>query len=323
MAGDEGTKTDWREAERWMELPGLQLLLRDGVMKVRNRTACFDLKSFSVDGEAGEGDRLGEVLSCLALLKDAVGRHHSEGPAAWRPTVGVAGSAALCLVERLMAQDPQGRWRARWKARARQGGANLIWNPNDVDVFLCGRPGSRRASFRAAVQGICRSLSERLARTGKQLIVEEEFEHRYTLQPDAFLIQNVRVEGMETVISFIQVPGREDVTEVMESFDMDIVRCMCNIERQELCVPVKVASRIWKGQAEVVDFVTKLQHPTQVEERAICSTLRRMRKYGERGYTFVRYFQIRSGSEEWLRNRGAHAEGMRRQSQQHWGLEET
>jgi hypothetical protein len=299
---------NWAVGESWIDLPGIIPLLEDGVMKVRSRTAFFDLQSFDCGRVTGEGDTLKEVLRCLELLREAMLPGTVAGSAPWKPRIAVAGSAALCLVERLLSQDPKGRWRGRWKKRARGAGGNLIWNPNDVDVFFCGRVGSRKASFRAAVRGICDRLSRQLAAEGLKLIEGEEHENRYTARPEPFLIRNVNIEGMETAVSFIQVPECEDVAELMEGFDMDIVRCLCNIEKEEVCVPVKVVSQIWKGEVAVVDFVTKQSFPSEVEEKVICSTLRRMRKYGRRGYKCKRYSQIMSREEASARRSRARAQ---------------
>ena len=257
--------------------------------------ACFDLRKSDAMIVEEEGDRVGEVLSCFGFLKRAMTADFSTGMAAWKPKVGVAGSAALCLVERLMAQAGDGKRRGRWSGVSQADG---IWNPNDVDVFVCGRSGSRRASFRVVVRWICGNMMKDAARAGRKLMVEEEREMRYTGRPEAFLIQNVKMEGMETAVSFIQVPECRDVSEVTEQFDMDIAKCMMNIEKEQLCVPVEVASHIWEGKADVTrDFVTCLSYPTEVEERIICSTLSRMRKYGKRGYRFNRYSRVMSREE--------------------------
>jgi hypothetical protein len=289
--------------EDWMELPGIALLVRDGLMKVCKRTAVFQLASFDLTRPAGEGDRLREVICWLRLLKDAMVDGLSEGAEGWKPKVGVSGSAALCLVERLMSQDWNGRWRGRWKRKARGNGANLIWNANDLDIFVAGRPGSRRASFRRVVESTCANLAKRLAKGKHGLIVEDEYEQRYSSRPAPFLIRNARMDGIETSISFVQVPGCEDLEEVTEDFDMDIVRCMCNIEKQELYLPVHLVSRIWEGKARVVDFETRHTYPLEAEERMVTATLKRMRKYGERGYRFSRYCIIRSEEESHCRKR--------------------
>jgi len=290
----------------WQGLPGMVEMCTDGVMKVRSRTACFDLKSLDQCRWTENGDRCKEVLLCLEHLRLAMLSVRLAGPVPWKPKVAVAGSAALCLVERLMAQDREGRWRGRWKKRGQGGGNHLVWSPNDVDVFFCGKVGSRKASFRTAVRGICKKLSKQLAQGGLRLIEEKEHEKRYTSRPQPFLIRNVKIEGMETTVSFIQVPDCEDVGELMEGFDMDIARCLCSIEKKELWAPLKVVSQIWKGEAAVVDFVTKQRHPSEKDERIICSTLGRMRKYGRRGYRFQRYCRIMSQEESDKEDRRCH-----------------
>ena len=283
--------------DKWIELPGVKCLMDDGTMRVRGRTAFFKTNGNVHCLPPGEGDVVGEVTKYLELLRGAMDPIYSDGVSDWQPKVGIAGSAALCLVERMMSRDSEGRLRGRWNKEV-VGLSAPYWSPNDVDVFFCGRPGQRKAAFRAAVKSIKTKLGRSVSRMGKKLIVEKEFEHKYTSRTDAFLIQNIRIEGMSLAMSFIQVPKASSVAEAVEQFDLDIVKVVCNVHTQELCLPVDTVSRIWIGKAEVMDFVTKQHYPSAAEERALVSTFKRMRKYGDRGYRYARYFSIRSEAAE-------------------------
>ena len=293
------------------DLPGVKALLDDGTMRVRSGMAYFstDLRGRCLP--VREEDTAKEMLECIELLRMAMDSVHSQGVSVCKPKVGIAGSAALCSVERMMSTDREGKMRGRWKD-AVACGKNPCWSPNDVDVFVCGRAGRRKAAFRSVVRTIQTRMQKVLTRKGKKLIVEEEFEHNYTSRTSVFLIRNMRVEGMSMAISFIQVPEALHVGEVVEQFDLDIVKAVCNVHEKVVSMPVEVASKIWLGKAEVMDFVTQRCFPNTIEEKAIVSTMKRMRKFGGRGYRFGRYFSIRSATTEAWRKKMAASGGVAR-----------
>lgn len=265
-----------------------------------------------------DAEQIKDVFEVFDVLKKSVeewppGGTREEPQVRWHPRIAVAGSAALLGVEAIMKnkEGAMGRW-------VKGGG---LWKANDVDVWVCGRAGARKASFRSTVSRIMKKMEKVLKVSGKSLVVHEEYAHSYTREKEPFLIQDVSILGNSMKVSFIQAGGYDDVWEVVKDFDLDIVQAMMNFHCGSFFIPEPNFMKIHFGAAFAFDMLLGGSVPTKKEMESVLSTLKRMKKYSDRGYHFARYFRMwtlkeRRGTARWFQNssRGSPYEGVRHAS---------
>lgn len=215
-----------------------------------------------------------EAKRVQTLLAGAIGAEESL-----RDWINVAGSSALHwyqLSEGLCGSDP-----------ARH------WLPNDVDVFCCNVIGRTDEAFtRYASEAI-----SRIVELGHTIERVTQHRNRYVDDEHEILIVRVKVAGIDTALSFIQRPGHDSVTEVVEAFDIDICKVLYRIhQRANPGSPIQMSANtedaIRSMQARCKTFHFKGHSPTSFEVDKFANTLVRMQKYARRGFTFLDYPKI-------------------------------
>lgn len=229
-------------------------------------------------------EQMALILDIFGIATKTLDDVCSEGAKGWLGHVGCAGSAPLAVVEAIMSRNRQGRLRGRWERERRKP-----WLVNDIDFFVSGLRGQRRASFRTFVRAAMRKVETVMKAEGRTVIVGEEFENRYAFSGMSILMHNMEVSGNDLTISFVQAPNSENMLEVINCFDIDVVKVIYNPVRRELYAPLDVVVAIENGEARVCDFGLSEGQPSEYDVKKVCSTMKRMQKYGSRGYTFKRY----------------------------------
>lgn len=175
-----------------------------------------------------------------------------------------------------------------WRQLSKAGGASsnskwMKWTPHDVDIFVCGEHGKTRETFNAYV----RTVRKRMEEKGYLITKMKTYQNKYIMENIMVSITDLEIEGLDTVISFVQSPAHETVLEVVAGFDLDIVRIvfdfrngsyiMADNDKEHLDAGVmKVSERI----LELVKFATR----SSFVKQKISSTYDRLAKYRERGF---------------------------------------
>ena len=180
------------------------------------------------------------------------------------PAVVVAGSAALYLhmIERRILPR---------------------WDPNDLDVFVTGSMARRASKFRSYVNRFV-NMVELSSFTLEE--VEEHFNY-YCLRDHKVLIINVKVKEFGIPFSFVQCPHLKDGTEVVDTFDINIVKVWIQIDTVRIVMNPEVYHCIAAKIAKVEDVVWSDVVPSRFDRAKLTSTLRRMEKYRKRGFRFL------------------------------------
>ena len=77
--------------------------------------------------------------------------------------------------------------------------------------------------------------------------------------------------------------------EVVRKFDISVAKVILNPVTMKLYCSLKVAVGVEEGRARVCNFVLSPGHPSKFDVGRVTSTIRRMEKYGKRGYHFENY----------------------------------
>ena len=139
-----------------------------------------------------------------------------------RNTVCVAGSASLHW--HLLSYPSDGL------------ATSCLFQPNDVDIFVYGIDGQTEHSFKNAVFAMVDQLKH------KRYVVQNiDIQTNTYILPNApVLIINVHVFGQNTKLSFIQRPSDTTPEQVIDKFDINIVRVIYDISREEICMDSEV-----------------------------------------------------------------------------------
>ena len=82
--------------------------------------------------------------------------------------------------------------------------------------------------------------------------------------------------------------------EMLLRFDMNIVKVMYDVETMMLLAHKDTINDVVNAEATVRDFDMSSDIPTEFEIKKVHSTLKRMVKYGARGYKFKNYPILKS-----------------------------
>ena len=219
-------------------------------------------------------------------------------------TEGFAGSAPLTILEEVLAKDDtplsatvatlSGRWLAVY--RETRDLADTFWQANDADYFICIDDDDE---FMKRVGVIIAGLRIAVATHGRTVHVSEPRRNPYADGDRTILIIDVHVSDIDPVISFVQAPSKRRMENVIDDFDFDIVRVIFDPRTQLILTYEPVTESILRGKANLTrSFLVTPGAPTMWEATRISSTLKRMVKYGERGYTFSSYPEIVERSVE-------------------------
>ena len=200
---------------------------------------------------------------------------------------GFAGSSAQYILE-LLASREAGKLCGRWAILALQAiipsETGIQWCPGDADYFITGE------NFFSRVDVLIMLLREVVEAHGKTLTVEKAQPHLYACPNRTIWTVNVRIQGLDTKLSFVESPECKNMKEVLENFDVSVAKVMYDCKGTGMLLTRSdVLSQIKGGVANVKDFEVGLLYPTLFQCRRITSTLNRMNKYGERGYMFLNY----------------------------------
>ena len=156
-----------------------------------------------------------------------------------------------------------------------------MFRPNDIDVFVYGTPAASVESFSDFVE----SLTTNIETAGYAITSKREHSNWYVLE-GPILIIDVRVEGIDSKISFVQSPNDHTPQEVVSRFDMDIVQVIYDVKTQTIKVGDRIRSNILRGQATTKNFVYNRCFLSLHDYSLYGSTLSRISKYSKRGFVF-------------------------------------
>ena len=265
-------------------------------LKVNAYDRMYNMATFKMSKvcERHQSEEVVNVLCMLKLVRQALKSEGGGGDRGWLAEEGISGSSVTAVLEGHFSRNRGGMLRGRWKAGIDDGEGVPV---SDVDVFIGGVAGSTRAGFRIRVREVVSKLEAIAGRRGLAVTVEEERIHPYAEMGRKIIIQDVKVEGYSFKLSFVQAPTSGTLFEVTEKFDIDVCKVMYNPWKNEMYAMLDVVVVIERGKASVCDYVLRQKKPSKYDVRQVSSTLKRMRKYGERGYKFRKYPRLTMGRE--------------------------
>lgn len=233
-----------------------------------------------------------------------------------RRSIGIAGSAALALLEGYLATDEDGSLRGRWRKRVaeyhRSNGTmmgnierDLVimemihtrggrFKVKDIDVFFTRGYGFDNLGFIVVSNMVVKEITDICSSRGVGVKVEEMRRNWYVEKDELVLIQDMTIGDGRINLSFIQQPCTEDIDTVVSEFDIDVCRVVYNPFEEVLYADLGLVDRIKQGYATVVDLTARNGGPDSFDVAKITSTIRRMHKYHERGYIFDRLPMLRT-----------------------------
>ena len=161
----------------------------------------------------------------------------------------------------------------------------INWAPSGVNIFVAGRVGANSSYFRDFVDMCCDNLPI----------------NDYTIRSKTWNFVNYMEYGEVNKIwtcdvalqeidmfhlSFVQSRKRDTVNDVVDGFDINIVKVMYNAFTNKIKIEESIVPKILGGKAFVYPFTTAENIPTDQEQKRQVSTYRRMRKYSMRGFQF-------------------------------------
>ncbi len=225
-------------------------------------------------------------------------------------SIGVAGSAALALLEGHLATKEDGRLRGRWGAKVTDyhflNGSisgdiekDLVimemlhtrsgeFRVKDVDVFLTRGYSYEPLGFTVASDTIVREITSLCGSRGITVKAEEVRKNWYVERDELVLIRDVSVGDGKIKISLIQQPCSEDIDDVVDNFDINVCKVVYNPFDEVLYAELATVDNIWKGTTSVIDLESSNGGPDRFDVARITSTIRRMYKYHQRGYIIDR-----------------------------------
>ena len=225
-------------------------------------------------------------------------------------SIGIAGSSALALLEGHLATRDDGSVRGRWwksvsdyhSENGTQAGdlqRDLIamemkhtrggkFKVKDIDVFFTRGYGYEGLGFSVVCKMITEEIASMCSITGVKVKVEEMRRNCYVARDEMVLIQDMIIGDGNIKISLIQQPLCDDIDSVVDDFDIDVCRVVYNPFEEVLYVDQHLMDRIIKGVATVSDLTATCGGPDKFDMVRINSTVSRMYKYRQRGYTFDR-----------------------------------
>lgn len=201
-----------------------------------------------------------EYQKCKRMLKQMIPNEYSLSR-----EVAVSGSSALL-------------W---WQTEQRIGPE---WEgPNDVDVFVAGRPGSNGEVFTMFVNAVIDNVESK----GIKIAHLRGKNSTYIVRGRRTNIVDVRISGCKFKMSFVQCPLANNIDEVVACFDIDICKVIYHIHDGSFSVAACVERSICLGTAEISSIRLDEHGPSQFDMARVKKTLERMKKYKERGFKFT------------------------------------
>ena len=221
-----------------------------------------------------------ECLKEANSVKQVLGAMLTEGPRT-RGTVCVAGSASLHWH---LLNYPKDGFAKR-----------CLFQPGDVDIFVCGSDGQTQDAFKAAVYGMIDQLKDKGYLVGRITVKK----NLYILRDVPVLIINMSVAGCQgSRMSFIQCPRDSTPEDVVARFDINIVQVIYDIATGEFCMEDDVRKSIEVRKAEIKKIRCQFTAPNEDEVRKIICTLERVAKYRRRGFSFGTCIQLKRNTTD-------------------------
>ena len=222
----------------------------------------------------------------LALRRDRVSQTRFAsyyGGYGLRSKEGFAGSSAEYVLNLLCSKNSKGQLVGRWV-----NGVN--WVPGDADYFITA---PTLSAYYERTDHLIILLKQVARALGTSLLVFEYKVNNYAHREYPIWTKNIQFEGIETQISFVSAPYANSMAEILDDFDISICKVMYDCKGTGVLITTSnVLKQIKKGEATVRNFCVHSSYPDLFECKSIASTLARMNKYGERGYTFLNYPRI-------------------------------
>lgn len=165
------------------------------------------------------------------------------------------------------------------------------WNkPRDVDLFVSGYWGSKARRFLKFVH----MMLKRLTLAGYTFT----FKHKrnvYALMKRVVHIVDIEITGIDLTLSFVQSPCCANLTEVADTFDIDICRVIYLIHSCSFVADRKLHDSIKAGEATVEPIMFPLAGIpcrrgwciTRFQQRKVLNSMIRVNKYCMRGFRFT------------------------------------
>lgn len=204
----------------------------------------------------------------------------------WKNKIGIAGSFPLRLLESIIKKSYDNSLRGRWEA------SNNEWRCGDVDLFVGGDIGNDVDKFKLFAEEIARNLDMVSEGTAFPTYHRRLRFRRYITPDQPAFIMDVLFMNLQPKLQIIQCPGLATLSDVIDNFDIDVVKVMYNPGSGLIHTRATTVKAICDGEATVKDFFLSKNYPRRAELPSLFSTLRRMHKYGTRGYEFDRYPRI-------------------------------
>lgn len=162
------------------------------------------------------------------------------------------------------------------------------WKPNDIDIFVAGPNGANDQLFSDFVN-MCVTSAESGGFVVAQIMPKQ---HDYIQQGISVNIIDVIFIGSPTCFSFVQASASNTIDDVIETFDIDVVKVIYDIWGNSFRLDPVIKWNIEHLKAVVFPFYTEEHTPNSFEQRRQMITYSRMRKYEKRGFTFITAPQI-------------------------------
>ena len=156
------------------------------------------------------------------------------------------------------------------------------WKPNDIDIFVYGR--HARTSYVKAI------VDKFIVRCAEHDLAVQEFNERWSLyccEGYRIKIFDIKLERFHSKLSFIQFPFAHSSFDVINTFDISVVRVCFYIDSQEFYVAETDWHMIEEKCAQLAPIEWQNALPSGKEVRKLNSVIGRMQKYWERGYSFL------------------------------------
>ena len=158
----------------------------------------------------------------------------------------------------------------------------LLFFPNDIDIFVFGEPAATKRQFRNYVRWLLKHTDRR-----QYPICEYNSHDNWYVFPDRPIhIIDIKVRHMRPRISFVQCPADSTPQQVVDRFDINIVQVIYDIKTGRISIADDIISSIFRQEATVRDLIVHHQFLPRREFKIFAMTLRRINKYEKRGFVF-------------------------------------
>ena len=207
---------------------------------------------------------------------------------------GIAGSSALLFLEQSLALDRNGNLIGRWRVNFwKTQDYHIFWQVNDIDYFIIA---DTKKAFLKRVREIVKAMSAVLKQYNEAITIQRKHLCLYVRLNTRVWIVDCKITGAEPTLSFVHANGLSSMKEVLDGFDMNIVKVMYDVRTMMLMTDEETIADVWNGEAAVSNFEMKSDIPSKFEIKKLSLTLNRMIKYGARGYKFRNYPLLQSQS---------------------------